>query len=175
LVPGHHLHFCIQQQNRGLHPFRRYSFVNAFNEGWAEYAATLAGEMGLYEAPEERYGRILNEASLACRLVVDTGLNALGWSLEQAREYLRQHSGMSEAERVTESIRYSCDIPAQALAYKLGDAYILKLRERMRAALGSRFSLSEFHDLVLSAGGLPLPELEWYLEQETAIRLAQPL
>ena len=166
LMPGHHLHFATQHENTALHPFRKHSFVTAFNEGWAEYAATLAGEIGLYEEPEERYGRLVMDAFLTCRLVVDTGMNALGWSLERAREYMREHSGMSEAEILTESVRYSADIPGQALAYKLGDTHILALRERVRRTLGSRFSLKDFHAQVLGAGAMPLEILDWHVEHE---------
>jgi uncharacterized protein (DUF885 family) len=168
LMPGHHLHLATQQENEFLHPFRQYSFVNAYNEGWAEYAATLAAELGLYEQPEERYGRLLNEALLACRLVVDTGMNAFGWSLQRARGYLRQHSGLPEAEIDSETVRYSCDVPAQALAYKIGDAHILSLRERMRAALRAEFRLKTFHSAVLGPGALPLLDLQWHVEHEIA-------
>jgi uncharacterized protein (DUF885 family) len=170
LMPGHHLHLASQQENTSLHPFRLYSLVNAFNEGWAEYAATLAGEMGLYEEPEERYGRLVMDSFLTCRLVVDTGMNALGWSLERAREYMRAHSGMSEAEILTETVRYSCDIPAQALAYKLGDQHFLALRNRMQNALGARFDIRDFHESVLAAGALPMPDLDWHLDQVIAER-----
>jgi len=167
LVPGHHLHFATQQENGLLHPFRKYCFVNAFNEGWAEYAALFAGEVGLYELPEERYGRLVMDAFLTCRLVVDTGMNVLGWSLERARDYMRLHSGMTESEILTESVRYSCDIPGQALAYKLGDTYILTLRERMRRGLGARFDLKDFHAAVLESGALPMGDLDWHVAHET--------
>jgi uncharacterized protein (DUF885 family) len=166
LVPGHHLHLASQQENESLHPFRKYSLVTAYNEGWAEYAATFAGEIGLYKEPEERYGRLVMDAFLTCRLVVDTGMNALGWSLERARDYMRQHSGMSEVEILTESVRYSCDIPGHALAYKLGDTEILKLRKEMKDALGARFELKQFHAAVLDAGALPMPDLEWHIRHE---------
>lgn len=171
LVPGHHLHLCTQNESDSLHPFHRFSFVNAYNEGWAEYAATLAGEMGMYAEPEERYGRLVMDAFLSCRLVVDTGMNALGWSLQRARDYLRRHSGMAEAEILSESLRYSCDLPAQALAYKLGDAEIMGMRESMRAALGGGFDVKDFHAAILGTGALPLPDLRWYVEHETG-RLA---
>jgi uncharacterized protein (DUF885 family) len=94
----------------------KHGFVTAYHEGGAAYAATFAGEVGLYEPPEERYGRDVTDAFLACRLVVDAGMNVLGWSLESAREYMRAHSGMSEAEIATDTIRCACDIPGQALA-----------------------------------------------------------
>ena len=165
LMPGHHLHLCSQGENESLHPLHRFSFVNAYNEGWAEYAATLAGEIGMYEEPEERYGRLVMDAFLSSRLVVDTGMNALGWSLERARTYMRAHSGMSEAEVLSETLRYSCDLPGQALAYKLGDVEILAMRERRRAAQASCFDLRDFHADVLANGALPLPDLGWYMEQ----------
>lgn len=169
LMPGHHLHLCTQSESESLHPLHRFSFVNAYNEGWAEYAATLAGEMGMYEEPEERYGRLVMDAFLSSRLVVDTGMNALGWSLERGRAYMRAHSGMAEAEVLSETLRYSCDLPAQALAYKLGDAEILALRDRQRAAQGGGFDLRDFHATVLSHGALPLPDLRWHMEQMTAL------
>jgi uncharacterized protein (DUF885 family) len=166
LMPGHHMQFATQQENSALHPFRAHSFVNAYIEGWAEYAATFAGELGMYECPEERYGRLVMDAFLTTRLVVDTGMNALGWSLERARDYMRAHSRLVEPEILTESVRYSCDIPGQSLAYKLGDTHILGMREQMREALGSRFALSDFHASVLKPGALPMPDLQWHLEHE---------
>ena len=143
---------------------RTHSFVNAYNEGWAEYAATCAGEIGMYERPEERYGRLVMDAFLTCRLVVDTGMNALGWPLERAREYMRAHSGMAETEVLSETLRYSCDLPGQALAYKLGDTQIMALRERMRGALGPKFDLKSFHSAVLGPGALPMTDLEWHVD-----------
>ncbi len=167
LVPGHHHHFASQQENPSLHPLRSYSFVNAFNEGWAEYAASLAGELGMYVEPEERYGRLAMDAFLTCRLVVDTGMNVLGWSLERAREYLRANSAMAETEIRSETLRYSCDIPGQSLAYKLGDTKMFEYRERMRAVLGDKFDLPKFHSAVIDGGALPLPDLEWHLGRVT--------
>jgi uncharacterized protein (DUF885 family) len=157
LVPGHHFHLASQRENEALHPVRANAFFNAFNEGWAEYAATLAGELGMYEAPEERFGRLMMDAFLACRLVVDTGMNALGWSLDEARAFMRENAFMPEAEVRSESIRYSCDIPAQSLGYKLGEYFLRARRDEMRARLGPRFDLRDFHDAVLKPGGLPLP------------------
>lgn len=168
LVPGHHLHLATQHENTALHPFRTHAFVNAYNEGWAEYAATLAGEVGMYEEPEERYGRLIMDAFLTCRLVVDTGMNALGWTLEQARDYMREHSGMSETEIRSETLRYSCDIPGQSLAYKLGDTRMLEMREKMRSALGARFDIRDFHEAVLGPGSLPLDDLAWHVEWAAA-------
>jgi uncharacterized protein (DUF885 family) len=159
LVPGHHFHMASQHENTDLHPLRANVNFNAFNEGWAEYAANLAGEIGMYELPEERFGRLLMDAFLTTRLVVDTGMNALGWSLERARDFMREHAFVSEAEVLSESVRYSCDLPGQALAYKMGQPFLVEQRERMRAALGERFDIRDFHDVVLRPGGLPLSEV----------------
>lgn len=157
LVPGHHFHIASQNENEELHELRKKSSFSSFNEGWAEYAATLAGELGMYQEPAEKFGRLMMDAFLTCRLVVDTGMNALGWSLQQAREYMQDHSFMSQREIESETLRYSCGIPGQSLAYKLGDTFLLEQRERMKAALGDRFDIRDFHDLVLKPGGLPLP------------------
>jgi uncharacterized protein (DUF885 family) len=168
LMPGHHLHFASQQENEALHPLRRNGFINAFNEGWAEYAATLAGEMGMYEQPAERFGRLVMDAFLTSRLVVDTGMNALGWSLERARDYMRENAFLSEAEIRTETVRYSCDIPGQSLAYKLGDVALMRLRTKMRDALGARFDIKRFHDAVLRPGALPLSLVEGEVDRAIA-------
>lgn len=157
LVPGHHTHVASQRENEGLHPLRQNTLFGAFNEGWAEYAATLAGEFGMYEEPEEQFGRLMMDAFLTTRLVVDTGMNAFGWSLEQARDYMRANGFMPEREVQSETLRYSCGIPAQALAYKLGDDFLFAERGRMQAALGKEFDLRDFHDAVLKPGGLPFP------------------
>lgn len=167
LVPGHHFHLATQDENETLHPLRRKSFINAFNEGWAEYAATLAGEMGMYPEPEERFGRLMMDAFLTSRLVVDTGMNAFGWPLEKARDYMRENAFMPETEIRSETVRYSCDIPGQALAYKLGDTVIHNAREKMRAALGNRFDIRDFHDAVLKPGALPLPMVERQVDEQT--------
>jgi uncharacterized protein (DUF885 family) len=167
LVPGHHFHMSTQQENEDLHPLRTNTLFNAYNEGWAEYAATLAGEMDLYPTPAERFGRLVMDAFLTCRLVVDTGMNAMGWSLEQARDYMRENSFMPKMEICSESVRYSCDRPAQALAYKLGDTEIIKMREKMRETLGNRFDIRDFHAAVLRPGALPLPLLAEHVERET--------
>lgn len=175
LVPGHHLHLSTQNENESLHPLSRFAFCGPFNEGWAEYAATLAGELGLYEEPEERYGRHIMDAFLTSRLVVDTGMNALGWSLERARDYMRKNSSMSEVEIQSETLRYSCDLPAQALAYKLGDTEMLRLRGKMKDALGHRFDLKDFHAAVLEFGAMPFSDLEWHLDHVTQSQLGRQL
>lgn len=157
LVPGHHFHFASQRENMALHPVRANAFFNAFNEGWAEYAATLAGELGMYEAPEERFGRLMMDAFLNCRLVVDTGVNAFGWTLKQARAFMAENAFIPETEIRSETIRYACDIPGQALGYKIGEYFLMARREEMKARLGPAFDLRDFHDAVLKPGALPLP------------------
>jgi uncharacterized protein (DUF885 family) len=171
LVPGHHLQVATQRSNQDLHPLRRLAANNAYQEGWAEYAATLAGEAGMFDDPYDRYGRLLMDAMLTSRLVVDTGMNALRWPLEKARQYLRDNTFMSETEIQTETVRY-CDIPGQALAYKLGDEKILELRARMQRHQGARFDIRRFHDAVLKPGPLPLPVLEWHIDRQIELATA---
>jgi uncharacterized protein (DUF885 family) len=167
LIPGHHFHSASQRENELIHPMRHSFFCNAFNEGWAEYAATLAREVGAYEGPVEEYGRLLMDAFLTSRLVVDTGLNALGWSLDEARQYMRAHTIQSEAEIASETLRYSTDIPAQSLSYKIGEDKIMMIRESARSTLGTRFDIRDFHEVVLGSGAMPLQILEWHVRQWT--------
>ena len=120
LLPGHHFHLATQAENQSLQDLRKKYSVAAYTEGWAEYAASLGIEMGMYETPEELYGRYIGEMFLASRLVVDTGMNYLGWSLQQARDFMADYVVQSESEIASETLRYSTSIPAQALAYRLG-------------------------------------------------------
>jgi uncharacterized protein (DUF885 family) len=165
LVPGHHFQIALQRETSTLPPFRQESFATVFVEGWAEYASDLAGEMGLYADPYDRAGRLMMDAFLAARLVVDTGMNALGWSRERAMEFMREHTLQSESEIATETLRYSCDIPGQALAYKLGALRLRELRARAERELGARFDLRRFHDAVLSPGAMPMPALEAHIQR----------
>jgi len=167
MAPGHHTHISRQFDAQHLHPLRKRASFTAYNEGWAEYAATLAGELGGYEAPQEHFGRLMMDAFLTSRLVVDTGMNALGWDLETARQYMRDFTFMNEVEIRSESVRYSCDIPGQSLAYKLGDTHMLEMREKMRARLGDRFDIRDFHEAVLKPGSLPLSILADHVQRET--------
>lgn len=158
LVPGHHFHVARESEDTTLPPFRsQLPFYGAFNEGWAEYAASLGEEMGLYEDPYDRYGYLVHQSLMASRLVVDTGLNALGMGLDQAREFLRQHSYESEAQIATETLRYSTDWPGQALGYRMGYTELWAVRQEAQAALGGTFDVRQFHDTVLAPGGRPLP------------------
>lgn len=173
LVPGHHSHLALQRENMALPVLRKDSYPTAYTEGWAEYAAALAGELGLYATPEERFGRHVMEAFATCRLVVDTGMNALGWSLEKARCFMRENSFFPETEICSETLRYSCDIPGQALAYKLGDSAMLALRAKMQRMRGKAFVLRDFHDAVLDVGALPLSVLDQHLNWVTANKLRE--
>nr|MCS5574914.1 DUF885 domain-containing protein [Pseudomonadales bacterium] len=134
----------------------------------AEYAATLAGEMGMYDEPMDEYGRCISDSFLTSRLVVDTGMNAFGWSLQEARDYMTENTFFSEFEINSETLRYSSDIPGQALAYKLGDTKILNLRQEAQDQLGDKFSLKDFHDVVLDVGSIPLTALEWHVDRYIA-------
>ena len=167
LVPGHHFHLALQAENEALPRIRR-NFVSlklsAFNEGWAQYAANLAEEMGALKDDYELYGLLATDAMMSARLVVDTGLNALGWDLDRARRYLLDNTLMSPEQVSAEVLRYATDVPGQALAYKLGHVRILQLRQRTRQTSGDCFDVRQFHDAVLSGGALPLEVLEWRVD-----------
>ena len=165
LVPGHHFQIALQNENEELVTYRRNVGAGAFIEGWGNYAALLATEMGLLEDPYDRYGWAIFDMFITVRLVVDTGMNLLGWSLEEGRDYMRRHTFQSETEIATESLRYSTDIPGQALAYKAGLEKLLELRRKVRESAGEDFDVRTFHDVVLASGALPLSVLEKHLER----------
>src|SRR5262249_42804232 len=156
LVPGHHFQINLQRESTALPKFRRESFYNAFTEGWGDYASDLAGQMGMYADPYDRAGRLSMDLFLTSRLVVDTGMNALGWTRERAVAYMKENTLQSDTEIATETLRYSCDLPAQALAYKMGMRQFVELREKARRALASKFDVRRFHDAVLGSGSLPM-------------------
>ena len=172
LVPGHHFQRALQHENAELPSFRREAGWTAYTEGWGEYASSLAGEMGMYEDPYDRAGRLGMDAFLSARLVVDTGMNALGWSRARAVDYMKANTLESDAQIETETLRYSCDIPGQALAYKMGSARIRELRARAERELGTAFDVRRFHAAVLGSGPMPLAVLErhveWFIESEKA-------
>jgi uncharacterized protein (DUF885 family) len=157
-VPGHHLQGALARELADVPPFRRNFFPHAFGEGWALYAEKLGEEMGVYHTPHQRFGRLAYEMWRACRLVVDTGMHALGWTRERALEYMAAHTSLSQHEIRTEVDRY-ISWPAQALAYKVGELEIVALRSRAQATQGARFDLRAFHDAILAAGGVTLPVL----------------
>jgi uncharacterized protein (DUF885 family) len=158
-IPGHHFQKALQQEASGVPFFRKVLGFTAFAEGWALYAERLAWEIGFQEAPLDNLGRLQAEMFRAVRLVVDTGMHHKRWSREQAIDYMREKTGMPETDVVAEIERYLV-MPAQALAYKVGMNTLLRLREEARTALGERFDLRAFHDVVLSGGDLPLTLLE---------------
>ncbi len=169
LVPGHHFQIVLTRENTRLPAFRQQALTTAYIEGWGEYASDLAGEMGMYADPYDRAGRLAMDLFLTTRLVVDTGMNALGWSRERAMQFMRDHTLESDAQILTESLRYSTDIPAQALAYKLGSRTIRQLRERMRTALGPRFDVKAFHQAVIGHGPMPLGVLEQHVARTLGV------
>ncbi len=158
-VPGHHLQIALQQELAIPMWRRNFAGFTAFTEGWGLYAERLGIEMGLYDTPETDMGRLSYEMWRACRLVVDTGLHAKGWSKEQAVAFMRENTAMSDANIDAEVNRY-ISWPGQALGYKIGELRIRALRERASAALGARFDLRAFHDAVLAQGAVPLDVLE---------------
>ena len=162
-VPGHHLQIALAAEREDLPEFRRAAYVDAFGEGWGLYAEWLGIEMGIYRDPYEHFGRLSYEMWRAARLVIDTGLHALGWSREQAVDFLSANTALSLHECATEVDRY-LSWPGQALAYKLGELELRDLRRRAEERLGARFDVRAFHDLVLEAGTLPLPLLRERVE-----------
>lgn len=162
-VPGHHLQIAIAQELGDLPTFRKHTGTTAFVEGWALYAERLAGEMGLYSGDTDRFGALSYDAWRASRLVVDTGLHALGWTRQQAIDYMIENTVLAPNNIVNEVDRY-LTWPGQALAYKVGQREILALREEARQRLGTRFDIREFHDAVLGQGAVTLPVLREQVE-----------
>ena len=170
-VPGHHLQLAIAQELQDVPAFQRVLGSNAFAEGWALYTESLADEMGLYSSDMDRFGILSFDAWRACRLVVDTGIHGLGWTRDQAIAFMREHTALDDGNIANEVHRYIA-WPGQALAYKLGQLEILRLRAHAGAALGERFDIRAFHDAVLEHGAVGLTTLagniEAWIERELA-------
>jgi len=171
-VPGHHLQLAIATELTDLPSFRRFSLSNtAYVEGWGLYAERLAEEMGLYRNDMERIGMLAADSIRACRLVVDTGLHALGWTRARAIEFMAANTPVSVEEVTVEVDRY-IGMPGQALAYKLGQREIFRVRESARSRLGGRFDIRGFHDAVLGSGAVRLPILGELVDAWVSTRAA---
>lgn len=177
-VPGHHLQIALSQELSGLPYFRRNTSPTAFVEGWGLYSEFLGEEMGIYRDPYERFGRYSYEMWRACRLVADTGIHWLGWDIEQARRCFTENSALAPHNIQTELERY-ISWPGQALAYKIGELRFRALRQEAERALGERFNVRKFHDLLLLSGALPLDVVSkrvkaWVAEQSDGQSAAVP-
>jgi uncharacterized protein (DUF885 family) len=166
-APGHHTQSALAAEQADQPPFRRYDYISAYGEGWGLYSEKLGLEMDIYETPYEHFGRLTYEMWRACRLVIDTGVHAFGWTREQAIDYLASRTALSLHEVTTEVDRY-ISWPAQALSYKLGEYTLLQLRAQAEEKLGAAFDLRAFHDFVLSLGSVPLDVLTEEVSRWTA-------
>jgi len=170
-IPGHHLQLAIAQELDGIPTFQRNLGSTAFIEGWGLYSERLSEEMGLYSGDMDRFGILSYDAWRAGRLVVDTGMHALGWTRQQAIDFLHDHSALADNNIANEVDRY-ISTPAQALAYKIGQLELLRLREDARRRLGDRFDIKAYHDTALGNGAVSLPTLGGLVEAWVAGTLA---
>ncbi len=157
-APGHAFQMPLAAENKDLPEFRQQTYISAYGEGWALYCERLGVEMGMYDTPYDRFGYLSYQMWRAARLVVDTGIHSMGWTREQARQYLRDNTALSEHEIDTEVDRY-ISWPGQALSYYLGEMAIVDARARAEKALGAKFNIRAFHDTILAMGSVPLPVL----------------
>ncbi len=168
-VPGHHLQISLAREQGDLPDYRRTFYTSAFGEGWGLYAEYLGLEMGFYQDPYSNFGRLTYEMWRAARLVVDTGMHSLGWSRQQAIDFLAENTALSMHNVQTEIDRY-ISWPAQALSYKLGELTIRRLRQQAEQQLGDKFDIRAFHQVVLGNGSVPLAVLEQqvqnYIQQQ---------
>jgi uncharacterized protein (DUF885 family) len=167
-LPGHHMQIAIAQELKGVPTFRTQANFTAYAEGWGLYSELLAKEMeGTYADPYSEFGRLGSEIWRAIRLVLDTGLHSKGWTEDQAVEYFKENSAITEAQARSEVRRYMV-LPGQATSYKIGMLKIIELRKKAEAALGDKFDIKGFHDTVLGGGGVPLTILERRIDQWVA-------
>ncbi|HVK82078.1 MAG TPA: DUF885 family protein [Verrucomicrobiae bacterium] len=171
-APGHSMQAALAEEREAMPAFRRYTYFSGYGEGWGLYSEYLGIELGIYRTPYENFGRLSYEMWRAARLVIDTGIHQYGWSREQAIEYLASHTALSQHEVETEIDRY-VSWPGQALAYKLGELTIRRLRSEAEAALGERFDPRPFHDEILALGSVPLSGLEDHMRRYIATRQAE--
>lgn len=164
-VPGHHLQMALNAElPKSIPAFRRNLYLSAYGEGWGLYTESLAAEMGIYTTPYERFGQLTYSMWRSCRLVVDTGIHAFGWSREKAVAFMAENTALSLHEINTEVDRY-ISWPGQALAYKIGELKIKALREKATHALGDEFDIRTFHEIILGKGTLTLPLMEQEVER----------
>ena len=168
LIPGHHFQLAYQLEQSGWHPLRKFQFLSGYIEGWAEYAADLAEDMGGYRDVFDRIGRMQMQLLFACRLVVDTAIAVKGWSIEQAAEFLHRNLSLSREEIDSEVVRYATDVPGQCLSHGLGHKEFVEARNRAERTKGSEFSVKEFHKLVLGSGAISLTAFGSYVDQSLA-------
>jgi uncharacterized protein (DUF885 family) len=162
-IPGHHFQIAVAMELEGLPLFRMFSPFTAYVEGWALYSEYLAWEMGFQDDPFDNIGRLQAELFRAVRLVVDTGIHYKKWTREQAITYMKTNTGMAQSDVVSEIERYIV-MPGQATSYKVGMMKILELREKAKLALGDKFDLRDFHDVMLKNGAVPLNILEIFID-----------
>jgi uncharacterized protein (DUF885 family) len=172
-TPGHSFQAALAEEGKSLPRFRRNIYFSGYGEGWGLYSEYLGYEMGIYRTPYERFGAQSYEMWRAARLVIDTGIHRYGWSRQQAIDYLASHTALSEHEVGTEVDRY-ISWPGQALAYKLGEITIRKMRAEAEKELGTRFDIKKFHSMILGLGSVPLPELENQVRLFIARSKAEP-
>jgi len=173
-IPGHHYQISLQQENTDLTGFRRMLWQSAYGEGWALYTEFLGPELGLYKDPYQYFGMLSSELHRAIRLVVDVGLHAKGWTREEAIDYCMKNEAKSKASIEAEVERYMA-LPGQALSYKIGQIKIIELRKKAEKALGKKFNIREFHNIVLEQGCIPLYLLEeridrWIIDKSNELK-----
>lgn len=163
-APGHAMQMPLAAENKDLPAFRRDAYLSAYGEGWALYCEALGEDMGMYETPYDRFGMLSYQAWRASRLVVDTGIHAMGWTRKQAQDYLHDNTALSDHEIETEVDRYIA-WPGQALSYYMGELAFVDARGKAEKALGPKFNIRAFHDAVLALGAVPLPVIDQRVDQ----------